>query len=115
MYFGVDYYPEHWVFPYAGTAGAPEGRVIALGSSLSFSDTFMRSGLGAQVSNADLFANCVNWLGEQTELVSIPPKPTNPEALPVTPQKESLLALIYWVEFPLLAVALGIYVYLKRR
>ena len=19
MYFGVDYYPEHWVFPYAGT------------------------------------------------------------------------------------------------
>ena len=26
MYFGVDYYPEHWVFPYAGTAEAPESR-----------------------------------------------------------------------------------------
>ncbi len=26
MYFGVDYYPEHWVFPYAGTADDPEGR-----------------------------------------------------------------------------------------
>ena len=24
MYFGVDYYPEHWVYPYAGTAEAPE-------------------------------------------------------------------------------------------
>src|SRR5580658_3530213 len=24
MYFGVDYYPEHWVFPYAGTKDAPE-------------------------------------------------------------------------------------------
>ena len=24
MYFGVDYYPEHWVFPYAGTADNPE-------------------------------------------------------------------------------------------
>jgi beta-galactosidase len=24
MYFGVDYYPEHWVFPYAGTAEQPE-------------------------------------------------------------------------------------------
>ncbi len=24
MYFGVDYYPEHWVFPYAGTAEKPE-------------------------------------------------------------------------------------------
>ena len=24
MYFGVDYYPEHWVHPYAGTAEAPE-------------------------------------------------------------------------------------------
>ncbi len=25
MYFGVDYYPEHWVFPYGGTADNPEG------------------------------------------------------------------------------------------
>src|ERR1041385_6664313 len=25
MYFGVDYYPEHWVFPYGGTAAKPEG------------------------------------------------------------------------------------------
>jgi len=25
MYFGVDYYPEQWVFPYAGTADNPEG------------------------------------------------------------------------------------------
>jgi beta-galactosidase len=25
MYFGVDYYPEHWVFPYGGTAENPEG------------------------------------------------------------------------------------------
>jgi beta-galactosidase len=24
MYFGVDYYPEHWVFPYAGTKDNPE-------------------------------------------------------------------------------------------
>lgn len=24
MFFGVDYYPEHWVFPYAGTAENPE-------------------------------------------------------------------------------------------
>ena len=26
MYFGVDYYPEHWVFPFAGTAEEPEAR-----------------------------------------------------------------------------------------
>jgi len=26
MYFGVDYYPEHWVYPYAGTAEQPESR-----------------------------------------------------------------------------------------
>lgn len=26
MYFGVDYYPEHWVYPLAGTAEAPEVR-----------------------------------------------------------------------------------------
>ena len=24
MYFGVDYYPEHWVYPYAGTPEKPE-------------------------------------------------------------------------------------------
>src|SRR2546423_100765 len=26
MYFGVDYYPEHWVYPYGGSAEAPESR-----------------------------------------------------------------------------------------
>jgi len=26
MYFGVDYYPEHWVYPYGGTPEDPEGR-----------------------------------------------------------------------------------------
>ena len=24
MYFGVDYYPEQWVYPYAGTSANPE-------------------------------------------------------------------------------------------
>jgi len=26
MYFGVDYYPEQWVFPYAGTSEEPESQ-----------------------------------------------------------------------------------------
>ena len=26
MYFGTDYYPEHWVYPYAGTSENPESR-----------------------------------------------------------------------------------------
>ena len=26
MYFGTDYYPEHWVYPYGGSAEAPESR-----------------------------------------------------------------------------------------
>ena len=26
MYFGVDYHPEHWVYPYAGTPENPESR-----------------------------------------------------------------------------------------
>ena len=26
MYFGVDYYPEHWVFPFGGTAEQPESQ-----------------------------------------------------------------------------------------
>jgi beta-galactosidase len=26
MYFGVDYYPEHWVYPYGGTAENPEAQ-----------------------------------------------------------------------------------------
>ena len=26
MYFGVDYYPEHWVYPYDGTPEHPEAR-----------------------------------------------------------------------------------------
>jgi beta-galactosidase len=26
VYFGVDYHPEHWVYPYAGTPDRPESR-----------------------------------------------------------------------------------------
>ena len=26
MYFGVDYHPEQWVFPYAGTSENPEAQ-----------------------------------------------------------------------------------------
>src|SRR6476659_9413955 len=26
MYFGTDYHPEHWVYPYAGTPEEPESR-----------------------------------------------------------------------------------------
>ena len=26
MYFGADYHPEHWVYPYAGTPEEPESR-----------------------------------------------------------------------------------------
>ena len=26
MYFGTDYHPEHWVYPFAGTAEEPESR-----------------------------------------------------------------------------------------
>ena len=28
MYFGVDYHPEHWVFPYGGTAEKPEAQWV---------------------------------------------------------------------------------------
>jgi beta-galactosidase len=28
MYFGVDYYPEHWVFPYGGSAENPEAQWV---------------------------------------------------------------------------------------
>ncbi len=28
MYFGVDYHPEHWVFPYSGTAENPEAQWV---------------------------------------------------------------------------------------
>ena len=71
-------------------------------------------GIG-QFYNGDFFSNAVNWLGDQTELVSIEPKNTNPESLPVTAQEFWLISLIFFAEFPLLALALGIYVYLKRR
>ena len=98
-----------------GAAGGAESRVVVVGSSISFSDAVVKTPTGSQFYNADFFSNAVNWLGDQAELASIEPKNTAPESLPVTPQESPLLALIFWVEFPLLAVALGIYVYLKRR
>src|SRR5262249_13416738 len=97
-----------------GAANTPESRLVVVGSALAFSDAAMRA-FGAQTVNADFFSNVVYWLGDQSELVSIEPKDTNPKSLPVQPEQRGLLMLIYWLEFPLLAVALGIYIYLKRR
>ncbi len=96
-----------------GEGGAPESRVLVVGSAMSFSDAVLQQ--ARQYFNQDFIANCVNWLGDQADLVSIEAKDPSPENLPVTAQHTVLLALIYWLEFPLLAIALGIYVYLKRR
>lgn len=97
-----------------GGTNTPESRVVVIGSALAFSDALMAT-YGQTTFNGDLFANAVNWLGDQSELVSIEPKETNPKSLPVQPEQRGLLMLIYWLEFPLLAVALGIFIYLKRR
>jgi ABC-type uncharacterized transport system involved in gliding motility auxiliary subunit len=99
----------------ATKSGTAEARIIAIGTSISFSDAFLGSAYGQTARNGNFLTNCVNWLGDQSELVSIEPKDTTPKSLSVQEQHASLLAWIYWVEFPLLAVALGIYIYLKRR
>ena len=65
--------------------------------------------------NEPLVSGMINYLGEDDALVSIPPKDENTEQAFLMPGQLTLFGWIHLGYFPLLALALAILVYLKRR
>ncbi len=89
---------------------------LALFGDLDFATNRVVANPGIRTANLTLLLNTVNWLTRQEELVSIPPKQPVQRALrPVSSQTQTLVGLVTVVGLPLVAVALGVSVWWRRR
>jgi ABC-type uncharacterized transport system involved in gliding motility auxiliary subunit len=96
----------------AGTVkkGSAEGRFVVVGSSLWASNSFLRFN-----GNRDLFLNMANWLSSDEDLISIRPK--DPQNRPLELSRAQMSRVFYFsvIGLPLIIVAAGVGVYMKRR
>lgn len=85
-------------------------RLVVFGDS-----DFVSNAQVANAGNSDLFLNSINWLAEKEKLISIGPK--SPDIRKVSLSGKQMQA-IFWgtiAGLPLLAVFIGVFVWLKRR
>jgi ABC-type uncharacterized transport system involved in gliding motility auxiliary subunit len=88
----------------------PEGRLAVFGDSDFASNRYSGEG-----GNGNLFLNVANWLTEESDLISISPKTSSPRGLQLTPTQGKLIFWVSVVFMPLLVLALGISIWLRRR
>jgi ABC-type uncharacterized transport system involved in gliding motility auxiliary subunit len=98
--------------PAAGEAEAPtpETRVVVFGDS-----DFASNAYAGVPGNPNLFANAVNWLAQQENLIAI--RPTSPEdrRVQMTARQQQLVSLTTILVMPALVFAAGIYTWWRRR
>lgn len=87
-------------------------RIIVVGDTTFATDQLAQL---PTLFNEPLVSGMINYLGEDDALVSIPPKDENTEQAFLMPGQLTLFGWIHLGYFPLLALALAILVYLKRR
>lgn len=92
------------------TRDGREARVVAIGSSNFVSNAFFD-----KAGNGDFFLNCVNWLAEQQDLISIRPRTLQDHRVSLTDEQARWLRLWFVFVMPALAVAVGAYVLWRRR
>lgn len=87
-----------------------EGRLAVFGDSDFASNRYY--GLSG---NGNFFLNAVNWLTEESDLISIQPRTSSPRTVQFTPSQGRLLFFVSVVILPLIILILGISVWLRRR
>jgi ABC-type uncharacterized transport system involved in gliding motility auxiliary subunit len=101
--------PENAKSPAAADASS-HARLIVFGDSEFASNADLQN-----VSNANLFLNCLHWLVGSEDLVGIAPK--NPEqttlAIPSSGMRQ--IGLLSLLGIPGLAILMGVFVWMKRR
>ena len=99
----------------AGTPPAPaekkEGRLAVFGSS----NFVANRSVNRFPSNLNLFLNTVNWLTQESDLISIMPKTPIPRALNLTPTQMRLFFYLAIIILPLIFLVTGIVVWVRRR
>ncbi|MDP6594110.1 MAG: GldG family protein [Candidatus Marinimicrobia bacterium] len=85
-------------------------RLVVMGDSDFASDVYVEQAPG----NRDFFLNVVSWLAEEEDLISVRPKETENRPLTMTMRQQKLTLFFLIILLPLLAVRMGIHVYMKR-
>ncbi len=86
------------------------GRFVVIGSS-----GFLDNGMIGFQSNRDLALNAINWLSSDEDLISIRPKEAEDRRLNVTQRQMNAFAYVDLIAIPLLIIAGGVGIFLKRR
>ncbi|MCJ7610982.1 MAG: GldG family protein [Candidatus Aminicenantes bacterium] len=95
-------------------AAAPEkkeGRLAVFGSSNFVANRFVNR----FPSNVNLFLNTVNWLTQESDLISILPKTPTPRALNLTPTQMRFVFYLALFILPLIFLVTGIVIWARRR
>ena len=87
-----------------------EARVAVVGDS-----DFAKNRYFGLSGNGNFFLNVANWLTEEADLVAIQPKTQTPRTINLTPSQGRLVFLVSVVILPLLALLLGVSVWVRRR
>lgn len=90
--------------------GADEGRLVVFGDSDFASDAQLGNG-----GNASLLLNSFNWLVQREELIAIDAREIEETRISLSAQEMRNLTWLVMVLMPLVAIATGVMVFLRRR
>jgi len=88
----------------------PETRVVVFGDS-----DFATNAYAGVPGNPNLFANAVNWLAQQENLIAIRPKEAGDRRVTMTPRQQTMAFLASILFIPALVFAAGIFTWWRRR
>ena len=94
----------------AADAPKPETRVVVFGDS-----DFPTNAYGGVAGNPNLFANAVNWLSQQENLIAIRPKAAQDRRVAMTARQQTMVFLTSIFLMPAIVFAAGIYTWWRRR
>lgn len=92
------------------TKRSDQARLVVSGDR-DFATNKFRTAFG----NEDLFLNCVNWLSEQTERITIRPRLRDASRLYLTPSQQATIFILAIDVLPVTLLAMGLAVWLVRR
>lgn len=91
-------------------APRPESRLVVFGDS-----DFATNAYGGIQGNPNLFANTVNWLAQQENLIAIRPKEPDDRRVTMTPREQSFALWASILIVPGIVFAAGIFTWWRRR
>jgi ABC-type uncharacterized transport system involved in gliding motility auxiliary subunit len=93
-----------------GTAGASGGKLVVVGDSDFISNRYFAMG-----GNGDLGLNMLNWLAEESDLISVGPKNREDRRVNLTSTQSDMFFWLSIIGLPGFVVLSGIMVYFRRR